>query len=140
MIIREVTIENILSHERSHIEFTRGVNVIVGPNGSGKSAIIDSIILALLAPCSGYGEEVVRASLDNIVRIGSTGGRVKVKIEVGGFAYTIERLIERRGSGEPKIALYDSNNRPIARGTREFCAKIESLLGLRDPHKVLLST
>ncbi|MDM7274589.1 MAG: AAA family ATPase [Thermoprotei archaeon] len=142
MIIREVILENILSHESTRVEFIRGVNVIVGSNGSGKSSIIDSILLALIAPCTSALEEVVRAKLDNILRVGSQRGEVRVEVEVGGSTYIVKRTIERRGPREAAstMTLYDHNNRLLAKGREEVCSKVKSILGLHSPHKVLTST
>ncbi len=142
MIVREVILENILSHENTSVDFTRGVNVIVGPNGSGKSSIIDSILLALIAPCTSAPEEVVRARLDNIIRVGSRKGGVRVKVEVGGSTYTVKRTIERRGPREAvsTITLHDPSDKLLARGREEVCDKVKSILGLHSPHKVLTST
>ncbi|MEM3808228.1 MAG: AAA family ATPase, partial [Nitrososphaerota archaeon] len=36
--IREVILENFMSHEYSRIKLKKGVNIITGPNGSGKSS------------------------------------------------------------------------------------------------------
>ncbi len=45
--IREVILENFMSHEYSRIKLKRGVNIITGPNGSGKSSILLGIAVAL---------------------------------------------------------------------------------------------
>jgi len=45
--IREVILENFMSHEYSRIRLKRGVNIITGPNGSGKSSILLGIAVAL---------------------------------------------------------------------------------------------
>jgi len=47
MLIREVILENFMSHKYSRIRLGPGINVICGPNGSGKSSILLGISLAL---------------------------------------------------------------------------------------------
>ncbi len=142
MIIREVKLENILSHESTRVEFIPGINVIVGPNGSGKSSIVDSILLAMLGGCTS-SREVVRADLDEILRIGAQRGFISVKFEIGGSMYVLERELSktfRRTSSTIKLAKLDgSTYKVLASGREETCKWILQLLGIGDP-LVLTST
>ena len=45
--IKEVVLENFMSHEYSRIPFRPGLNLIAGPNGAGKSSIVLAIAVAL---------------------------------------------------------------------------------------------
>ncbi len=142
MIIREVELRNILSHESTRVEFTPGINVIVGPNGSGKSSIIDSILLAMLGGCTA-SREVVRADLDEVLKVGVQTGYVKVKFEIGGSVYIVERVISR-DSGKAVSTLKlgrleGSTYKLLASGREQVCKWIQSLLGISDP-LVLTST
>jgi len=136
LIIREVELENILSHARTRVEFIEGINVIVGPNGAGKSSIIDGILLAILGACS-TSREVVRANLDEILSIGSPDGRVRVVFDVAGRRYMVERRISRAGGraqSEVRLAEVEGGTlKPLARGREEVCRGILSLLGVGDP-------
>ena len=42
-MIRAITIQNFLSHKKTKLEFSKGLNVIVGQTDSGKSAIIRAL-------------------------------------------------------------------------------------------------
>lgn len=71
--IKEIILENFLSHRYSRIPLSKGVNLITGPNGSGKSSILLGISVALgqtytersrkLSDLIYFGEEVARVSL-----------------------------------------------------------------------------
>ena len=47
MIIKELIMENITSHESTKIEFAEGKTLIRGQSGAGKSSIVESIKSAL---------------------------------------------------------------------------------------------
>ena len=136
MIVREVELKNILSHESTRVEFTQGVNVIVGPNGSGKSSIIDSILLALLGGCT-TSREVVRADLSEVLRAGAETGRIRVSFEIGGSTYAVERSISRDSgriaSTLKLLKLEGQAPKILATGREQVCRWIESLLGISDP-------
>ncbi len=82
MLIREVILENFMSHKYSRIPLGPGVNVICGPNGAGKSSILLGISLALglshtersrrLRDLIRWGEDYARITLilDNSPRNG----------------------------------------------------------------------
>ncbi len=71
--IKEIILENFLSHSYSRIQLTKGINLITGPNGSGKSAILLGISVALgqsytersrkLSDLIKYGKDVARVTL-----------------------------------------------------------------------------
>ena len=82
MLIREVILENFMSHKYSRIPLGPGINVICGPNGAGKSSILLGISLALgqshtersrrLRDLIRWGEDFARITLilDNSPRDG----------------------------------------------------------------------
>ncbi|OYT51073.1 hypothetical protein B6U66_04590 [Candidatus Bathyarchaeota archaeon ex4484_135] len=82
MFIKEVILENFMSHKYSRIPLGPGINVICGPNGAGKSSILLGISLALgqshtersrrLRDLIRWGEEYARVTLilDNSPRKG----------------------------------------------------------------------
>lgn len=71
--IKEIILENFLSHRYSRIPLNKGVNLITGPNGSGKSSILLGISVALgqtytersrkLSDLIYFGEEIARVTL-----------------------------------------------------------------------------
>ncbi|MEM2972921.1 MAG: AAA family ATPase, partial [Candidatus Caldarchaeum sp.] len=74
--IREVILENFMSHEYSRIQLTNGLNVIVGPNGAGKSSILLAISVALGQSYTERGQR-----LSDLIRRGMEAARVVVVLD-----------------------------------------------------------
>ncbi|MEM3513710.1 MAG: AAA family ATPase [Candidatus Hadarchaeum sp.] len=72
-LIREIILENFMSHEYSRVPLKSGLNIIVGPNGAGKSSILLGLAVALGQT---YTERSRR--LGDLVRRGKDLGRVSV--------------------------------------------------------------
>ncbi|MGD8565583.1 MAG: AAA family ATPase [Candidatus Bathyarchaeota archaeon] len=90
MIIESVELENIRSHTKSIITFSKGFNCLVGGLGCGKSSILYAIDFALL------GEPLGR-SYDYLLREDAKNGRVILQFSEKGIHYRISRGLERRG-------------------------------------------
>ncbi|MDW8084435.1 MAG: AAA family ATPase [Candidatus Caldarchaeum sp.] len=71
--IKEVILENFMSHEYNRIPFRRGLNVIVGPNGAGKSSILLALSVALGQTYTERGQR-----LSDLIRRGTEAARVAV--------------------------------------------------------------
>jgi len=71
--IREVILENFMSHEYSRIPLKPGMNIILGPNGSGKSSILLGIAVALGQTYTDRAER-----LSDLIRRGERAARVTV--------------------------------------------------------------
>ncbi|MEM2555240.1 MAG: AAA family ATPase [Candidatus Caldarchaeum sp.] len=71
--IREVILENFMSHEYSRIPLQPGLNVIVGPNGAGKSSILLALSVALGQTYTERGQR-----LSDLIRRGMDAARVAV--------------------------------------------------------------
>ena len=71
--IREVILENWMSHEYSRISLTPGLNLILGPNGAGKSSILLGIAVALGQTYTDRAEK-----LSDLIRRGEKAARVTV--------------------------------------------------------------
>jgi chromosome segregation ATPase len=95
--------------ERTRLEFSPGVSVIVGPNGSGKSNITDAVLWALGEQSPGA---IRGASMQDVISAGGKGvgqrraAEVEVTIDNGeGRAATelsevsIQRRLDRSGDG-----------------------------------------
>ncbi|MBS1880513.1 MAG: AAA family ATPase [Actinobacteria bacterium] len=95
--------------ERTQLEFSPGVSVIVGPNGSGKSNITDAVLWALGEQSPGA---IRGASMQDVISAGGkgTGQRREAQVEVvidnsDGRAATefaeiaVERRLDRNGDG-----------------------------------------
>ena len=71
--IREVILENFMSHEYSRIPLKPGMNLITGPNGAGKSSILLGIAVALGQTYTDRAER-----LSDLIRRGEKAARVTV--------------------------------------------------------------
>jgi predicted ATP-binding protein involved in virulence len=47
MYLKSLDIENLMCFQKFHVEFKRGISVIIGRNGAGKTSILKSIVYAL---------------------------------------------------------------------------------------------
>ncbi len=72
-LVREIILENFMSHEYSRIPLKSGLNIIAGPNGAGKSSILLGLAVALGQT---YTERSRR--LGDLIRRGKDLGRVSV--------------------------------------------------------------
>ena len=114
MHLKSITLKGFKSFpDRTRLEFSPGVSVIVGPNGSGKSNITDAVLWAL-------GEQsplnVRGASMQDVIFAGAHGvqarteAEVEVVIDNGGgrvdlplSEIAIARRLDRAGDGEYRI-------------------------------------
>lgn len=87
MRVRGLKIKNFRAHEKSYIEFSDGINLIIGQNGAGKSSILEAIFAALYL---GHGS-FPRGYKDLNIRMGSRGFELSLEFEHGGKSYEIVR-------------------------------------------------
>src|SRR3954468_17130452 len=111
MYLKSITLKGVKSFpERTKLDFSPGVSVIVGPNGSGKSNITDAVLWALGEQSPGA---VRGSSMQDIISAGGqgVGQRRYAKVEVvidnseGRAAsefseLAIQRKLDRSGDGE----------------------------------------
>jgi DNA repair protein SbcC/Rad50 len=88
--IEVVQLENIRSHVKSTVPFTRGFNCLVGGLGCGKSSVLYSIDFAL------FGDPIGR-SYEYLLREGADSGKVTVQFTQNGNTYVLTRGLRRRG-------------------------------------------
>ncbi len=92
MKIEIVQLENIRSHVKSTVPFTRGFNCLVGGLGCGKSSVLYSIDFAL------FGDPIGR-SFEYLLREGADSGKVTVQFTQSGKTYKLSRGLKRRAKG-----------------------------------------
>ncbi|HEX9862669.1 MAG TPA: SMC family ATPase, partial [Candidatus Bathyarchaeia archaeon] len=92
MKIEIVQLENIRSHVKSTVPFTRGFNCLVGGLGCGKSSILYAVDFAL------FGDPLGR-SFEYLLREGADAGKVTVQFTQNGKTYKLTRGLKRRGKG-----------------------------------------
>ena len=90
MKIEIVQLENIRSHVKSTVPFTRGFNCLVGGLGCGKSSVLYGIDFAF------FGDPVGR-SYEYLLREGADAGKVTVQFTQSGNTYLLTRGLRRRG-------------------------------------------
>jgi exonuclease SbcC len=92
MKIEIAQLENIRSHVKSTVPFTRGFNCLVGGLGCGKSSVLYAVDFAL------FGEPLGR-SFEYLLREGADAGKVTVQFAQNGKTYKLTRGLKRRGKG-----------------------------------------
>ncbi len=90
MKIEVVRLENIRSHVKSTVPFTRGFNCLLGGVGCGKSSVLYSIDFAL------FGDPIGR-SYEYLLREGTDSAKVTVQFTQNGNTYLLTRGLRRRG-------------------------------------------
>ena len=112
--LRSISLKGFKSFpDRTQLEFTPGVSVVVGPNGSGKSNITDAVLWALgeQSPLAVRGQ-----SMQDVIFAGAHGVQARAEAEVevvldnGDGAVdlpagevSIARRLDRAGEGEYRV-------------------------------------
>lgn len=92
MRVEVVQLENIRSHVKSTVPFTRGFNCLVGALGCGKSSILYAIDFAL------FGDPIGR-SFEYLLREGADSGKITIQFAQNGKTYKLTRGLRKRGKG-----------------------------------------
>jgi len=92
MKIELIQLENIRSHTKSTVPFTRGFNCLVGGLGCGKSSILYAIDFAL------FGDPIGR-SYEYLLREGTDNAKVTVQFVQNGKTYKLSRGLKKRAKG-----------------------------------------
>ena len=122
-------VENIRSVKKASIKFTRGVNFIHGANGVGKTTILDSIAIAL------FGTDWLkrrRMRLADLVTIGALQSVVRLRVEVDGSIYVIQRAFNRDKMIESLTYVVDESGRRLAARDRDVTRWVMDKLNI-DP-------
>src|SRR3954452_19859864 len=114
MYLKSITLKGFKSFpERTRLDFSPGVSVIVGPNGSGKSNVTDAVLWALgeQSPVAVRGQ-----SMQDVIFAGAQGVQVRGEAEVEVVLdnadstiglplseVSIVRRLDRGGEGEYRI-------------------------------------
>src|SRR5689334_18026318 len=114
MHLKTVTLKGFKSFpDRTRLEFSPGVSVIVGPNGSGKSNVTDAVLWAMgeQSPLAVRGQSMqdvifagahgVQARQDAEVEVVLDNGDGAVDLPVSEVAIT--RRLDRAGEGEYRV-------------------------------------
>src|SRR5688572_26103270 len=114
MHLKSITLKGFKSFpERTRLQFSPGVSVIVGPNGSGKSNITDAVLWALgeQSPAAVRGssmQDVISAGGEGVGRRRAAEVEVVIDNSEGRAAsefseIAIQRRLDRAGEGEYRL-------------------------------------
>lgn len=114
MYLKSLTLKGFKSFpDRTRLDFTPGVSVIVGPNGSGKSNVTDAVLWALgeQSPLAVRGQ-----SMQDVIFAGAHGQQARAEalvevvldnsdgaIDLPASEISISRRIDRSGEGEYRM-------------------------------------
>lgn len=127
MIINSLTLENFKSHKNSHVDFDKGINLILGENGAGKSTIFEAISYAFFKEFTGRIDDIKRQSEDekDIVK------QMKVTVE---FEHDAKHYKLERGKKSSAFAhLYSLENNKFSKlisGDSQVTDEIRRILEL----------
>ena len=127
MIIKELIMENITSHESTKIEFAEGKTLIRGQSGAGKSSIVESIKSALFGK---YLKELITKGKEN--------GKIELTFEIKDQNETIKKytVIRKFTKGGPKGAIiYHNEKKSIDYSTEELTREITKILNINQKTK-----
>jgi DNA repair protein SbcC/Rad50 len=126
MRIEIVQLENVRSHVKSTVPFTRGFNCLVGGLGCGKSSVLYSIDFAL------FGDPIGR-SFEYLLREGTDAAKVTVQFTQNGNTYKIVRGIRRKGKGisqdVEELKLFQDEKTIASMDTKAVAEQFKSITG-----------
>jgi exonuclease SbcC len=127
MKIEIVQLENIRSHKKSTVPFTRGFNCLLGGLGCGKSSILYAVDFAL------FGEPIGR-SYDYLLRENTNNAKVTVQFVQNGKTYKIFRGLKKRGKGISQdfdeLKLFEDENLIASLNSEAVTEQLKALTGL----------
>ncbi|MGB9841367.1 MAG: AAA family ATPase, partial [Candidatus Bathyarchaeales archaeon] len=127
MKIEVIQLENIRSHVKSTVPFTRGFNCLLGGVGTGKSSVLYALDFAL------FGEPLSR-SFEYLLREGAESGKITVQFSQNGRTYRIVRGLKRRGKGISQdleeLKLYEDEKLLASMKTDAVAEQIKAITGL----------
>ncbi len=127
MKIEIVQLENIRSHIKSTVPFTRGFNCLVGGLGCGKSSVLYAVDFAL------FGDSIGR-SFEYLLREGADSGRVTIQFTQNGSTYKLTRGLKRKGKSITQnfeeLKLYEDEKLVASMKTDAIAEQFKAITGL----------
>jgi exonuclease SbcC len=127
MKIEIVQLENIRSHVKSTVPFTRGFNCLVGGLGCGKSSVMYAVDFAL------FGDSIGR-SFEYLLREGADSGRVTLQFTHNGCTYKLTRGLRRKGKSInqdfEQLGLYEDEKLVASMKTDAIAEQLKAITGL----------
>lgn len=127
MKIEIVQLENIRSHVKSTVPFTRGFNCLVGGLGCGKSSVMYAVDFAL------FGDSIGR-SFEYLLREGADSGKVTVQFTHNGSTYKLTRGLKRKGKSInqdfEELKLYEDEKLVASMKTDAIAEQFKAITGM----------
>lgn len=127
MKIEIVQLENVRSHIKSTVPFTKGFNCLVGGLGCGKSSVLYAVDFALFGDSVGRGFEY-------LLREGADSCRVTVQFRHNGCTYKLIRGLRRRGKGINQdfeaLKLFEDERLVASMKTDAIAEQVKAITGL----------
>ncbi len=127
MKIEIVQLENIRSHVKSTVPFTRGFNCLVGGLGCGKSSVMYAVDFAL------FGDSIGR-SFEYLLREGAESGKVTIQFKHHGITYKLIRGLKRKGKSINQdfevLKLFEDERLVASMKTDAIAEQIKAITGL----------
>ena len=128
MKIEIVQLENIRSHIKSTVPFTRGFNCLVGGVGRGKSSVLYAIDFAL------FGDTIGSRSFDYLIREDADWCKVTLVFTQNGKTYKLTRGLKRKGKSitqdNEQLKLYEDEKIVASMKNDAIAEQLKSTTGL----------
>jgi DNA repair protein SbcC/Rad50 len=137
MKIEIVQLENIRSHIKSTVPFTRGFNCLVGGLGRGKSSVLYAIDFAF------FGDTIGSKSFEYLMREGADWCKVTVQFSHNGSTYKLTRGLKRKGKSINQdfeaLKLYEDEKLVASMKTDAIAEQFKAITGLdRDLYREIV--
>jgi exonuclease SbcC len=137
MKIDVIQLENVRSHIKSTVPFTRGFNCVVGGVGCGKSSLLYAVDFAL------FGDTIGSKSFEYLLREGADACRVTLQFTQNGGTYKITRGLRRRGKSitqDPEqLKLYEDERLVASMKNEAIAEQLKAVTGLdRDLYREIV--
>ncbi len=137
MKIEIVQLENIRSHTKSTVPFTRGFNCLVGGVGCGKSSVMYAVDFAL------FGDTIGSKSFEYLMRENADWCRVTVQFTHNGKTYKLTRGLKRKGKSInqdfEQLKLLEDDKLVASMKTEAISEQFKAITGLdRDLYREIV--
>jgi exonuclease SbcC len=137
MKIDVVQLENVRSHVKSTVPFTRGFNCVVGGVGCGKSSLLYAVDFAL------FGDTIGSKSFEYLLREGCDSCKVTLQFTQNGNTYKLVRGLKRKGKAInqdiEQLKLYEDEKLVASMKNDAVAEQIKAITGLdRDLYREIV--
>ncbi len=137
MKIDVVQLENVRSHVKSTVPFTRSFNCVVGGVGCGKSSLLYAIDFAL------FGDTIGSKSFEYLLREGCDSCKVTLQFSQNGNTYKLVRGLKRKGNAInqdiEQLKLYEDEKLVASMKNDAIAEQIKAITGLdRDLYREIV--